>query len=52
VSTPDPASLDADGATVLLAAAGQRCAGLYVTPDGVTTLQAAQLGGAQPDQGG
>ena len=50
MSTPVP--LDADGAAALLAAAGQRAAGVHVTPDGVQDLQAAQLGGAQPDQGG
>jgi hypothetical protein len=50
VSTPVP--LDADGAAALLAAAGQRAAGLHFTPDGVTTLQAAQLGAAEPDQDG
>jgi hypothetical protein len=44
VSTP----LDADGAAALIVAAGQRAAGVHVTPGGVTSLQAAQLGGAEP----
>jgi hypothetical protein len=50
VSTPPP--LDADSALAVLAAAGQRNAGVYATADGTQDLQAAQLGAAQPDQGG
>jgi hypothetical protein len=49
MSTPP---LDADGAAALLAAAERRAGGLHFTPDGVTTLQATQLGGAEPDQDG
>jgi hypothetical protein len=52
VTTPP----DADGAAALLAAAGQRAAGVMVTADEVLDLQTVQLGSAQPeaqpDQGG
>jgi hypothetical protein len=44
VSEPDA------GALAVLAAAGQRNAGVYLTEDGVQDLQAAQLA-AQPDEG-
>ena len=46
MSTPPP--LDADAAMALLAAAAQRGAGVHASLDGVTTLQAAQQGGAEP----
>jgi hypothetical protein len=46
VSAPVPP--DADSAAAL-AAAGQRNAGVYVTPGGTQDLQTAQLGGAEPD---
>jgi hypothetical protein len=45
VSEPQPPD---DAAVALVAAAQQRSAGLYATPDGVQSLQAAHLG-AQPE---
>jgi len=47
VTTPAP--LDEAGAASLLAAAGQRGAGVMVTADEVLDLQTVQLGGPQPD---
>jgi len=43
------ASAAADGALAVLAAAGQRNAGVYVTPDGTRDLQQVHLGSAEPE---